>query len=345
MNNENNYDPGKDYHRYINQPETQIWLDQYYYNTKDRVGYTKAFFEEGEVSFVNPYVKSFFNDMLISRPHPYCLLSRFFASTTEIERSFQRHTQLYFHQDVKDHGNYTFSYKEGGKEIVVDFVTLFEKQTTYYREDGNENLLTEFYRCNNSARYISFICEEIIREYHKCRKIINHSDVSARAFYKILLNQYRRIIHHLRSEYDSYIKTGIHNELEYISSQKDIKPFKLKHRKIQQIEGLESRFNELKVKKIVAPTTKIGQIYDLFGGMEIKEQINWTGNFSTLYTFIRLLMESDKINCPKGVSHWEVTASCFTCNGQYLDRSDFPHQHKTNDKDILKILKRFVNIL
>ena len=336
--------------------EEKECLEKYY------AGFSLAFFEKGDMPMPVPNEK--YNFLLNSKHrHPYSFLTRYVNNIEKVDSTYN-FLKPETKNDKESSENLTFDYcfkdYEGKGSIylvqtlngvlgygveVYDYYQEFKQNMTEYRQLADNTLSREFHRCKNIKNYINSICDYIIQEYDQCKRQDIKSLSKYTPFYRILLNQYRKILLHLIDEYTSYLKRSIYKKLIYLTRHKeDTKSFIKKGIKIQQVQDLRNYFDELKMNGFIHDETHITTLYDLFSGIIMPDKIDWADDIVTLYTFIRLLIDNDKIEYPKN-KQWEITAACFTLNGNRLDKYEFPNQHKTKNQVKLRKLEAFVSKL
>jgi len=352
--------------------ETQQWLEKYFYNN---IGYTSSFFDAGEVPYINETARLLMESALMGRLHPYSDISNYLENPQQIDDGFEQSLDnfkltsqkvvrvddenfiyAYINIDIDSPDKYHDVIAEAyyNSEIKVDYITEFNNRIKSYLEKGNNLLLSEFSRCNNPYKYVNKVAEYIIDEYSTCKKklyIHPESNNKYRPFYRILSNQYRKIMEHIINEYPSDLKTSLYNELIYRTRKKEeVKSFKLKgnYRRIYRSRHFESDFSKFKKKNLIAKDTSFQTFCELFEGKLLVEKICWSDTISSLYTFVQLLVGKDKDISkiePTMNKHWEITASCFTLNNVNLDRSDFPNLHHIKDTEIKRFFRSFIKNL
>ena len=104
-------------------------------------------------------------------------------------------------------------------------------------------------------------------------------------------------------------------------------------------------WDSLKLNHFISKSTTQLNFKKVFSGGEIKTPIEWTGNISELFYFIKLLHNDLKLVEYLKQQNWEVTCLCFIdSNGNPFDRSKFRSQKRpasTGDKidKIVELLK------
>ncbi|WP_075341181.1 hypothetical protein [Tenacibaculum agarivorans] len=82
----------------------------------------------------------------------------------------------------------------------------------------------------------------------------------------------------------------------------------------------------------------------LFLGKPLEKKIDWKDGKSSLYFFIKLLINSKVIVNPKN-KHWQITAEFFLVKNETISASDMLNQKPTTDKRKIAKLKKFVSLI
>ena len=82
----------------------------------------------------------------------------------------------------------------------------------------------------------------------------------------------------------------------------------------------------------------------LFLGKPLEKKINWKDGKSSLYYFVKLLIDSKLIKNPKN-RHWFITAEFFLIKNESIDSSEMLNQKPTTDKRKRAKLEKFVDLL
>jgi hypothetical protein len=90
--------------------------------------------------------------------------------------------------------------------------------------------------------------------------------------------------------------------------------------------------------------TDFSTFKSLFGARQLENKINWIDRKSSLYYFIKLLIEHKVIKNSRN-KHWEITSEFFLLKGESLLPKDFLNQKETQNKKNRKYLESFVNSL
>jgi len=94
----------------------------------------------------------------------------------------------------------------------------------------------------------------------------------------------------------------------------------------------------------ISKDTKFSTFKALFEGRYLENKINWMGNKSSLYYFIKLLISNKVIRNPKN-KHWKIASEFFLLKGETLTPNDFLNQKETKHKRKRKELELFVKAL
>ena len=110
-------------------------------------------------------------------------------------------------------------------------------------------------------------------------------------------------------------------------------------------DNLTNLHDSLKHKHFIAQNTSLTNFKRVFSGKEVTTPIEWTGNISELYYFIKLIHTEHKYVDDLKQKQWEVTCLCFVQEGgESFDRTKFRGQKRPNttgDKldSIVELLK------
>ena len=110
-------------------------------------------------------------------------------------------------------------------------------------------------------------------------------------------------------------------------------------------DKLNDLHDSLKLNHFIAQNTSLTNFKKVFSGKEITAPIEWTGNISELYYFIKLIHAEHKHVNDLKQKQWEVTCLCFVQEGgESFDRTKFRSQKRPNttgDKldSIVELLK------
>ncbi len=115
-----------------------------------------------------------------------------------------------------------------------------------------------------------------------------------------------------------------------------------KHPEDKRLEILYRKY--LTERKFVSSLTNFNTFKCLFEGKQLENKINWVDKKSSLYYFIKLLIEYDVVRNPKN-KHWEITSEFFLLNGESLLPRDFLNQKETQNNTKRENLESFVKAL
>lgn len=115
-----------------------------------------------------------------------------------------------------------------------------------------------------------------------------------------------------------------------------------KHPEEKRLEVLYTKY--LIDKKFISLLTSFSTFKSLFEGRQLENKINWIDRKSSLYYFIKLLIEYEVVRKPKN-KHWEITSEFFLLKGETLLPRDFLNQKETQNKERRRILESFVKSL
>ena len=76
-------------------------------------------------------------------------------------------------------------------------------------------------------------------------------------------------------------------------------------------DNLVDLCDSLKKYNLIAQTTKVNDFKKVFSGKQITKHINWTGNSSELYYFIKLLHNDYRLVENMKQQHWKIACACF----------------------------------
>lgn len=132
-------------------------------------------------------------------------------------------------------------------------------------------------------------------------------------------------------------------EREIITTKNNIKSFRLKYRvSSHQIEKAKEIFVDAGF--IFSSTSKI-RIENLFKYQDMSTtKINWIGDLTSLYTFIKTLNRSGIIIDTKN-NHWKITSACFLLKGEELSPSALLNQKESESNTIKETINSFINLL
>jgi hypothetical protein len=110
----------------------------------------------------------------------------------------------------------------------------------------------------------------------------------------------------------------------------------------------ERRFEELFKKylrgKFISYETTFATFRTLFKNKRLVNKIDWVGNKSSLYLFIKLLRENHVIKDTKN-KHWNIVSEFFLLDGESVDPKDFTNQKEPKTKATREPLEKFAKAL
>lgn len=128
-----------------------------------------------------------------------------------------------------------------------------------------------------------------------------------------------------------------------ITTKHNIKSFRLKYRvSSHQIEKAKEIFVDAGF--VSSSTSKI-RIEKLFKYQDMStSKINWIGDLTSLYTFIKILNRSGIILDTKN-NHWKITSACFLLKDEGLTPSALLNQKESESNTIKEAINSFINLL
>jgi hypothetical protein len=96
--------------------------------------------------------------------------------------------------------------------------------------------------------------------------------------------------------------------------------------------------------KFISPMSSFSTFKALFEGRQLENKINWIDRKSSLYYFIKLLIDYNIIKNPRN-KHWEITSEFFLLKGESLLPRDFLNQKETQNKKSREKLESFARAL
>lgn len=94
---------------------------------------------------------------------------------------------------------------------------------------------------------------------------------------------------------------------------------------LKYIDFIDFSFENLVKKELISSDSSKSSYKSIFNQNVVTKKVNWIGDISQLYLFIQLLVEFPDISKSK---KWEMTAKCFTLNGETLISKRFHSQKK-----------------
>ena len=96
-------------------------------------------------------------------------------------------------------------------------------------------------------------------------------------------------------------------------------------------DKLTDLWDSLKLNHFISKSTTLLNFKKVFSGNDIKTPIEWTGNISELFYFIKLIYSEHKLVYDLKQKQWEVTCLCFVdAEGKSFDRSKFRSLKRPN---------------
>jgi hypothetical protein len=96
-------------------------------------------------------------------------------------------------------------------------------------------------------------------------------------------------------------------------------------------DKLTDLWDSLKLNHLISKSTTLLNFKKAFSGSEIKTPVEWTGNISELFYFIKLIYSEHKLVYDLKQKQWEVTCLCFVDGeGNSFDRSKFRSLKRPN---------------
>src|SRR5690606_1320533 len=117
-----------------------------------------------------------------------------------------------------------------------------------------------------------------------------------------------------------------------------------KFRKFPEDKRFEILYERYLKGRFVSTLTSFNTFKNLFEARQLENKINWVDRKSSLYYFIKLLIEYEVVSNPKN-KHWEITSEFFLLKGEPLLPRDFLNQKETQNKNSRKTLEFFVKAL
>lgn len=107
---------------------------------------------------------------------------------------------------------------------------------------------------------------------------------------------------------------------------------------------LEELYKKYLLGNFVAYQTPFSTFKSLFEKRRLVNKINWVGNKTSLFFFIKLLREHDIIKNTKN-KHWSIVSEFFLLKGESLEPKDFTNQKEPKTKETREPLEKFVQSL
>ncbi len=205
------------------------------------------------------------------------------------------------------------------------------------------NLLQE-----NRIKYLNQIVSRLLEIQKDLRQIKRKKDLkhykSIESLILLLLNSIKEILKSIFISYHLELSNANREALsKWFYLKKAIVSFRMnKYPEDKRFERLYQ--NYLKDNGFVSSLSDFATFKSLFEARQLENKINWIDRKSTLYYFIKLLIEHNVIKSPKN-KHWEITSEFFLLKGEALLPRDFLNQKETQNKTRRKYLESFVRAL
>lgn len=260
-------------------------------------------------------------------------------------------------EDLKDRVEHPFIYIERYLHELNSYPALntFEKAFKFFNDI--KGLQEESYNCfelelsllhENKVSYLNQIVSRLLEIQKDLRQIKRKEAISRymsiNNLIHLLLNSVKEI---LKSIFISH-HLELHNSNREVLSKwfylkKAVVSFRLnKYPEDKRFERLYR--NYMLDNRFISQLTNFATFKSLFEARQLENKINWIDRKSTLYYFIKLLIQYKAIKNPKN-RHWEVTCEFFLLNGEALLPKDFLNQKETLNKAKRKQLESFVKAL
>jgi len=257
-------------------------------------------------------------------------------------------------EDLKDRVEHPFVFIE---TYIHDF-NVYPSVNTFEKAQAIFNDIKEYkeaaYNCfelelsllqENRIKYLNQIVSRLLVIQKDLRQIKRKKEVEKyRAINNLILLILGSIKDVLKSIFISY-----HLELNNTNREALSRWFYLKKaivsfrfNKYPEDKRLEKLFVKYLTKGgFISKLTNFNTFKCLFEGKQLENKINWIDKKSSLYYFIKLLIEYNVVRNPKN-KHWEITSEFFLLNGEALLPRDFLNQKETQNKSKRESLESFV---
>ncbi|MDB0602201.1 hypothetical protein PL373_13785 [Tenacibaculum maritimum] len=200
----------------------------------------------------------------------------------------------------------------------------------------------------NRIKYLNQVVSKLLEIQkslrHTKRKQILERITSIESLFLLLLNSVKDIL--------KSIFISCHLELNNTNREVLSKWFYLKKavtsfrfNKYPEDKRLENLYHKYFInERLISPLVKFSTFKSLFEGRQLENKINWIDRKSSLYYFVKLLIESNIIKNPKN-KHWEITSEFFLLKGESLLSRDFLNQKETQNKKTRKTIESFIQAL
>ncbi len=259
--------------------------------------------------------------------------------------------------DLKDRVEHPFIFIESYLLNLNNYPSLntFEKAQTIfndiktYQESAYNcfelelNLLQE-----NRIKYLNKIVVRLLEIQKDLRQVKRKKDLKRHKsivnLILLLLNSIKEILKLIFISYHLELNNSNREVLsKWFYLKKAITSFRFN--KYPEDKRLEKLYDKYFINtKFISPLANFSTFKNLFEGKQLANKINWLDRKSTLYYFIKLLIEHKVVKNPKN-KHWEITSEFFLLNGEALLPRDFLNQKETQNKKSRVILESFVKAL
>ncbi len=260
-------------------------------------------------------------------------------------------------EDLKDRVEHPFVFIES---YIHDF-NVYPSVSTFEKAQAIFNDIKEYqeaaYNCfelelnllqENRIKYLNQIVSRLLGVQKDLRQIKRKKDLEKyRAINNLILLLLGSIKDVLKSIFISYHLELNNTNREVLSKwfylKKAITSFRFnKHPEDKRLEILYRKY--LTDWGFVSKLTNFNTFKCLFEAKQLENKINWIDKKSSLYYFIKLLIEYKVVRSPKN-KHWEIASEFFLLNGEALLPRDFLNQKETQNKKSRVILESFVKAL
>ncbi|TWO34708.1 hypothetical protein E1J38_002290 [Seonamhaeicola sediminis] len=266
----------------------------------------------------NPWVKK--EDLKDKIEHPFIFIESYMdnLNTYPYLNTFEK-AQIIFN-DIKDYQKAAYNCFE------LELNLLQENRIMYLNQIVNRLLKTQ-----KDLRQLKR--KEILNK-HKPIHIVIH----------LLINSVKEILQSIFIAYHLELNNSNRETLsKWFYLKKAVVSFRLN--KYPEDRRFERLYNEKLIKKgFISQLTNFATFKSLFEARQLENKINWIDRKSTLYYFIKLLLQYNAIKNPKN-RHWEVASEFFLLKGESLLPKDFLNQKETMNKVKRKHLESFVKAL
>lgn len=222
-------------------------------------------------------------------------------------------------------------------EELIKFKNILDQKNkqAYNQFELEYSLLDE-----NRYKYINAIVSFLIKLLKELKSRTIYNDIENQKN-SILINSIFKVLREVSS---SHIHIYLHSSnrkflSKWYNLKKPIVSFEMK------IKIEEQRFSRLYYKYISSfMNTDFPTFKAFLNGKNLEKKINWTDDKSSLYTFIKLLVNSGLLRDTKN-KHWSITAEFFLIKGQNFEAKDMVNHKGTNNKNKIMKLEKFIKAL